>query len=114
MERRPALHPHRLAWVMGDDEHVVVVWRVVSPPTVPLLISPGSAARGPEHVAAHDRGADIRACLVDDLRAWVHLAALLLMRLAPSGQWDHPVVQSFAALPERGLVALIRPRDKSV
>src|SRR5919204_6697311 len=86
VERRSPLHLDRLARVMGDDVHVVVVWRVVAPPTLPLTIPPVPAARGPEHVAAHDGGADVLARFLDDPRALVDLAALLVVRLAPGGQ----------------------------
>src|SRR3954454_20746719 len=99
---------------MGEDEHVVVVRRVVSPPTLPLLIAPVPAARGPEHVAAHDAGADVLERLLHDPRARVHLAALLVMRLTPSPQRDVPVVQSLAAFAERVLLTLVRAGDESV
>jgi hypothetical protein len=99
---------------MGEDEHVVVVRRVVSPPTLPLLIPPVPAAHGPEHVAAHDAGADVLERLLHDPRALVHLAALLVMRLAPSGQRNGPVMQSLPTLAERVLLALVRAGDESV
>src|SRR5215212_10831573 len=99
---------------MGDDEYVVVVRRVVSPPTLPLLIAPVPAADGPEHVAAHHAGADVLARFFDDPCALVDLAALLVMRLAPNGQRNDPVVEPLAALAERVLLALVRAGDESV
>jgi hypothetical protein len=107
-------HLDRLARVMGDDEHVVVVRRIVSPPTLPVLIAPVPAADGPEHVAAHHAGADVLARFLDDPSALVDLAALLVMRLAPSGQRNDPVVEPLAALAERVLLALVRAGDESV
>src|SRR5919107_1127948 len=86
VERSAPLHLDRLARVMGEDEHVVVVRRVVSPPTLPLLIPPVPAAHGPEHVAAHHAGADVLERFLDDPCARVDLAALLVMLLAPGGQ----------------------------
>src|SRR5919198_616664 len=114
VERRTPLHLHRLARMMGEDEHVVVVWRVVSPPTLPLLIPPVPAGHGSEHVAAHHAGADVLERLLHDRRALVHLAALLVMRLAPSGQRKGPVMQSLPTLAKRVLVALVRAGDESV
>jgi hypothetical protein len=96
---------------MGEDEHVVVVRRVVSPPTLPLLISPVPAAHGPEHVAAHHAGADVLARFLDYPCAFVYLAALLLVGLAPGGQRNDPVVKPLAALAERVLLALVRAGD---
>src|SRR6266496_2943133 len=99
---------------MGEDEHVVVVRRVVSPPTLPLLIPPVPAAHGPEHVAAHHAGADVLERLLPDRRALVHLAAVLVMRLAPGGQRHGPVMQSLSTLAERVLLALVPAGDESV
>src|ERR671937_721671 len=114
VERRAPLHLHGIARVMGEDEHVVVVRRVVSPPSFPLLIPPVPAAYGPEHVAAHHAGADVLERLLHDPRALVQLAALLGMRLAPSGQRNGPVMQSLPTLAERVLLALVRAGDESV
>jgi hypothetical protein len=71
---------------MGEDEHVVVVRRVISPPTLPLLIPPVTAARGPEHVAAHHTGPDVLARFLDYPCALVHLAALMAVGFTPGGQ----------------------------
>jgi hypothetical protein len=98
--------------MMGDDEHVVVVRGIFAPPTFPLLIAPVSASDGPEHVAAHYAGADVRARFFDDACALVDLAAVLVMRLAPSGQRNDPVVEPLAALAERVLLALVRAGDE--
>src|ERR671923_1265104 len=114
VERRAPLHLDRLARVMGEDEHVVVVRRVVSPPTLPRLIPPVPAAHGPEHIAAHHTGADVRARFFDYPCALVDLAALHVMRLAPSGQRNYPVVEPLPTLAERVLLALVRAGDESV
>src|SRR5207247_1479891 len=42
VERGPSLHLHRITRVMGDDEHGVVVGRVIAPPACPLLVAPGT------------------------------------------------------------------------
>src|SRR4051794_41427815 len=99
---------------MGDDEHVRVVRRVVTPPALPLLASPVPAADRPEHVAAYHAGADVLARFLDDPRAGIDLAALLVVRLAPGGQRNDPVVKPLAALAERVLLALVRAGNESV
>ena len=72
------------------------------------------AADGPEHVAAHYAGADVLTRLLDDPCALVDLAALLVMRLAPSGQRNDPVVEPLSTLAERVLLALIPAGDETV
>jgi hypothetical protein len=44
VERGPSLHLHRITRVMGEDEHGVVVGRVVAPPARPLLVARGTTA----------------------------------------------------------------------
>jgi hypothetical protein len=53
VERGPTLHLHGITRVMGDDEHGLVVGRVVTPLARPLLVAPGTAADRAEHVPAH-------------------------------------------------------------
>ncbi len=60
VEGRPALHLERRALVVGEDEHRCVERRVLAPPAPPLLVLPRAADR-PEHVAPHDRRADVLA-----------------------------------------------------
>jgi hypothetical protein len=43
---------------MGEDEDRAVIGRVVTPPALPFLIAPVAAFR-PEHVATHDRRAEV-------------------------------------------------------
>src|SRR3954449_13244317 len=83
-------------------------------PPPPLPPPPVPAADGPEHVAAHHARADGLERLLHDPRALVHLAALLVMRLAPSGQRNGPVMQSLPTLAEWVLLALVRAGDESV
>ena len=51
----PALHRHRVALVVGEDEHWRMVGRLLAPPAAPGHIP--LAAPWTEHVAAHDVGA---------------------------------------------------------
>ena len=73
VKRRAAIHRDRRARMMGEHEHRTVIGRVVAPPAFPTLVRPVSPD-GPEHVAAHDPGADIgkaarRKIVVDPGRA---------------------------------------------
>jgi hypothetical protein len=77
-------------------------------------VPPSPRRPRPEHVAAHHAGADVLERLLHDRRALVPLAALLVMRLAPSGQRNGPVMQSLPTLAERVLLALVRAGDESV
>src|SRR5438105_4506280 len=99
---------------MGEDEDGVVVGRVVAPPALPLLVAPGTAAARTEHVAAHQPSADILERFLEYPRALVHLAPLVAVGLAPSGQRDHPVMESLAAFAEGLLLALVRAGDETV
>src|SRR5215211_1996400 len=113
-ERGPSLHLHRITRVMGENEHGVVVWRLVAPPARPLLVAPATTADRAEHVSAHHAGPDVLARFLDYPCALVHLAALLAVGLAPAGQRNHPVVEPLAALAERVLLALVRAGDETV
>src|SRR5205814_5416544 len=84
--RGPALHLHGITRVMGENEHGVVVGRVVAPPARPLLVAPGTTADRAEHVSAHHAGSDVLTRFLDYSCALVHLAALLAVGLAPGGQ----------------------------
>src|SRR5260221_8282221 len=99
---------------MGEDEHGVVVGRVVTPPARPLLVAPGAAVFGAEHVPAHHAGADVRPRFLEYRCALVHLAALPAVGPAEGGQRNDPVVQPLATLAERVLHALVRAGDESV
>src|SRR2546426_2147904 len=114
VERGPSLHLHRITRVMGENEHGVVVGRVVAPPARPLLVAPGTTVDRAEHVSAHHAGPDVLARFLDYPCALVHLAALLAVGLAPGSQRTHPVVEPLAALAERVLLALVRAGDETV
>src|SRR5688572_640835 len=99
---------------MGEDEHGVVVGRLVAPPARPLLVAPGAAADRAEHVPAHHPSADVLARFLDYPCALVDFAALVAVGLAPGGQRNHPIVEPLAALAERVLLALVRAGDVPV
>ena len=58
VEACAALHDQRCACMVGQNKHRDMIDRIVSPPTPPALIWPGSANR-PEHVPADNPGPDI-------------------------------------------------------
>src|SRR5579862_2763950 len=57
MKHGAAAHLERCTRMMRQHEDRHVVWRLVTPPTLPALVGP-RAADGTEHVAAHDPRAD--------------------------------------------------------
>src|SRR5205814_1070126 len=72
--------------------------RAGAPPPGPRLLPRLPRARvAAEHVAAHDRGADVDERLVHHSRALVHLAAREPVRLAPGRQADNPLVELLPA-----------------
>jgi len=114
VERGPSRHLHRITRVMGEDEHGVVVGRVVTPPARPLLVAPGAAADRAEHVPAHHPGADVLSRLLEYQRALVHVASLPAVGPAPGGQRNRPFVKPLATLAERVLLALVRASDVTI
>src|SRR5437899_7708853 len=99
VERGPALHLHGITRVMGEDEHGVVVGRVVAPPARPLLVASAATVDRAEHVPApHGRPA-VLARFLDYPCALVHLAPLLTVLSAPACVRHHPLVETLAALP---------------
>src|SRR5208283_1302473 len=91
----------------------MVVGRVLAPPAWPRIVAPGSAA-ATEHVASHDRGADVCSALLDHRGAGVGLAALLAVHLPELLEREEPLVQLHPAYSERILLALVRTCNKAV
>src|SRR5438270_7293830 len=84
VERGATVHRERVSSVMGEDKDRDVVGRIVAPPTGPALVPPALAA--PEHLAAHDVGADIREEAADHFRVCRIAPAFLTMWLPPAGR----------------------------
>src|SRR6185295_9747109 len=100
--------------VMREHEHRVMKGWVVAPPAHPRFLRVPRARMAAEHVAAHDRRADVLQGLLDHLRALVDLAALHAVHRAPGLEREHPFVQLHAADAERVLHALLGPGDEAV
>src|SRR5215216_7932350 len=104
VEGRAALHLDRRARVMGEDEGRCVERRVGTPPALPLrvLVPSGRA----ELVRAHDLGPDPRTVPLGEGVVEAAATAGLADDLAPEPGGEHPLVQPFAGVTERCLVAL--------
>lgn len=90
-ERRSALLLERLTLVVCEHEDRRAERRIVPPPALPGVVSPGPRSAA-EHVAAHHGRADVLERLLDDLGTGVDLAALEPVRLAPGRELERPLV----------------------
>src|SRR5262245_36771150 len=114
MEDGTALHFQRRAWMVREDEDWHMVRRIRAPPALPLMVRPRPAHR-PEHVAAHDPGAQIleRACrevVVDAGRPAVSPQDFTL----EDARRTKPLVQLFTAAAERMVTVLVRAGAEAV
>ena len=98
---------------MGEHEHRRVIGRVVAPPALPLIVRPG-AARGAEHIAAENPGADplntARGKIVVDPNCPAATAEHRLKRACR----ENPFVQLGAAHAQRVVQILTGTGRKSV
>src|SRR5439155_11880610 len=105
-EGGPSLLDHRLAGVLGEDQHGHAERRVVSPPAVRVrIVLPGPFAAA-EHPPAHDDRSGCAERFLHDLGVGVLLAALEAVALAKAGEAERPLVQLLASLAERLLERL--------
>src|ERR1700722_15513637 len=86
---------------------------VLAPPAPRGLIQPWATDR-PEHVAAHDRGADVRQALFRHRGAGVDVASRVAMHLPKGLEREKPRVQIHAATAKRVLLVLVRACDVAV
>src|ERR1700753_4049370 len=89
----------------GEDENRGVERRVVSPPSVPLLVRPGSVVRA-ELAPPHDLGADARFPGAGEMVGEPGAAAELALHGAEGTGREEPLVQPGSRMPERGIQAL--------
>src|SRR5687767_2985895 len=100
MERRSALHLDRAARVMGQYEDRRVIRRLFAPPALPIIVRP-FAARRPEHVAAHDPGADILESSCGEVVVDTGCPSALPVKPLERAGRNEPTVQLFTAPAER-------------
>ena len=106
VEGRAAFHRERRALVVREHENRVMEGRVLPPPAPPRLLGVPSAGMTPEHVAPHDRRADVRGLGLDHPRTLVVLAAGLAMCGPPDAKGHDPLMEPLATDAERLLQAL--------
>ena len=114
-ECRATLHGQRFAREMGEHENWMVVWRVVAPPTLPRVIFYPRAVASAEHIATHDRRADILKRLPQYIVVYSCFPAThVTVNRSKRFQFEKPVVEMIPSFTERILDALVRPSDVSV
>src|SRR5690606_36681638 len=86
---------------------------MVSPPSLPVFVRPGSAKRS-EHVHAHDPRADIRGHARGVFIIGSRGAVLPAMHSLERPRRDKPVVQFFSADTQRVLHSLVRARAETI
>src|ERR1700733_7341025 len=91
--------------MVGEDENRGVERRVVSPPSVPLLVRPG-AVLGAELAPPHDLGADARLPGAGESVVDAGTAAGLALHGVERAGREEPLMQPGPRMPERGVQAL--------
>ena len=113
-ECRACLHGQWLARVMCEHENRVVEWRVIAPPSLPWILAPRPTHRA-EHVATHDRRADVLKSLAQHIVVNSRLAAAFVaVQRAEGFSGKGPVVNMDRAFAKRIFNALVRPGDVAV
>src|SRR5580658_3301820 len=113
VERRPARHGKRFAWMVRQHENRAMVRRVIAPPTFPVLVRPGASDR-PEHVSPDDPGAHIVKPALGECVVDAHLATVLTMHFSERDGREKPFVKSKAAYPKRVGKILVRARAVAI
>src|SRR6185312_16167882 len=106
-------HLDRIPRIVGQYEGRRVVGRILTPPTLPVFVRPGSTHRA-EHVAAEDEGAEpihgpARIIIIDAARA-----AALADHCLEEARADEPGVQVLPALAERIVETLVNSCSETV
>ena len=115
MKGRTTLHDERRTSMIGEHENLRMINRVLTPPSSPTLIRPGTS-HGPKHISPHYPGPDIVKAASSkvvvnpaDLSAFT-TEHLLLKRASR----ERPSVKGRSANSQRVLQALIRTGTKAV
>src|SRR5579859_3033784 len=93
--------------MVGENKDRGVERRGVSPPSVPLLVRPGSMVRA-ELAPPHDLGADARPPSAGESVVDAGAAAGLALHGAEGTSREEPLVQPGSRMPKRGIQALPR------
>src|SRR5947209_11295335 len=91
--------------MVGEDKNRDVEWRVVSPPSVPLLVRP-RAVLGAELAPPHDLGTDARFPGAGESVVDAGAAAWLALHGAERAGREKPLMQPATRMSERGIQAL--------
>ena len=114
MKGRAALHDEWRPRMMSEHENRLLIHRVITPPTSPTLIEPGTAD-GSEHIPAHDPGTDIvetpRGKVVINPGLSALVAEQLRLKRASS---ERPSMKGLSAEAQRVLQALIQPCAEAI
>jgi hypothetical protein len=114
MKGRASLHDEWRTRMTSEHENWRMVNRVLTPPSSPALIRPGTAY-WPEHISAHNPGTNIveaaRGKVVVDPSLAVFASEQMRLKRASS---ERPSMKGFSADAKRVLQALIRACAKAV
>jgi hypothetical protein len=108
-----AAHDDRFARVVGKHENGSVVRRVVTPPSFPGIVRPGSSYR-PEHVAPQYPGSDIFEATRGEVVVDAGRAAFISKHLLKGSGGERPFVQGSATNTERIVEVLVNAGAKAV
>src|SRR6202158_3633387 len=114
MKGRASLHYEWRTRMISEHENLRMVNRVLTPPSSPALIRPGTA-HWPEHISAHDPGTHIVAAPLGNVivAAGLSVFASEHFRLKRAGR-ARPSMKGRTADSQRVLQALVRACAKAV
>src|SRR5579859_1288235 len=104
-KRGTAVHLYGRPGMVGEDKDRGVERRVVSPPSVPLLVRPGPMVRA-ELAPPHDLGADALGPRAGEGVVDAGAAAGLALHGAEGTSQEEPLVQPGSRMPKRSIQAL--------
>lgn len=107
VEGRAAFHDDCGSGVIREHEDGSVVRGIVAPPSLPVVIRPGTADRS-EHVTAEDPCPDIGKATRHEVVIDVARATIFTLHLPKSAGGDHPIMQGEAADAQRVVETLMR------